>query len=162
MNIASTVEVIVIKSRKFENTGIPLLVRTHHCSPPHWGNPHATHTHSQTLPVVPSGDRVRSPARHSCHSSRSSETIRPPSPCTSADFPQNQFPYAMDKHRHTYPYQPVVIPLHCNNWGNSFNNRLISQYAHFHSIQRHVPGINISFVLESTTYCSFGQVDFLE
>ena len=164
MNITSTVEVIVIKSRKIENTGIPLLIRTNHCSPPHSGNPCTTHTHSQTLPVVayPSGDCVRSPARHCCRSSCSSETIRQPSPSMSADFPQNQFLYVMDKHRQSYPDQPVIIPLHRNNRGNSFNNRLISQYAHFHSMQRHVHGIDISFVLECSTYCSSSQVGFLE
>ena len=151
MNIASTVEVIVIESRKIENTLIPLVPVTAH--PPHSGKPRATHTRSQTLPppvvAYPSGNRVRPPARHSRRSSCSSETTCPPSPSLSADFPQNQFPwnkysfalaalpkprrsytnpaqqqqypYAMDKHHQTYPGQPVVIPLHRNNRGNSFN-----------------------------------------
>ena len=164
VNIASTVEVIMIKSRKIENTGMALLVRTNPCSPPHSSNPRTTYTRSQTLPVCSISIRwsCQVTCRHSRCSSHSFETIRPPSPSTSADFPQNQFPYAMDKHRQTYPDQPVIIPLHRNNQGNSFNNRLISQYAHFHSIQRHVHGIDISFVLECSTYCSFGQVGFLE
>jgi hypothetical protein len=128
--------------------------RTRHRSPPHSGNPRATHTRSQTLPppvvVYPSGNRVRSPPRHSRHSSRSSSTTRPRSSSTSANFPQNQlpwnkysptpagppkphrsytnpaqpqhYPYAMDKHQHhAYPDQPVVIPLHPNGRGNTFN-----------------------------------------
>ena len=40
-------------------------------------------------------------------------------------------------------------------------DRLISQYVHFHSLQRHVHGINISFVLERTTYRSFSKWVFL-
>ena len=128
--------------------------RTRHRSPPHSGNPRATHTRSQTLPppvvAYPSGNRVRSPARHSRRSSRSSETTRPRSSSTSANFPQNQlpwnkyssapaalpkprrsytnpaqqqqYPYVTDKHHHqAYPDQPVVIPLHPNTRGNSFN-----------------------------------------